>query len=220
MVKAPSKSGPSGIFVAEYMSPTNYGVGVISITIVLGWCLGDLYNLYANTLSLLLPYTDELTECETTEVASEFDYFKSLASKHSSIHNNNLEQQGYLTSLEKEFLRTPKPKLFEFRCHGVVGSGTFGMEFKVKLKNSTHLKNMVSVGIQTEINVLKAKKHPFLIGLFAFYPTYIIVRDITSGGDLRSLLKDMEDWIIHRDIKPESILLDRKGHVKLGNFAY
>ncbi|XP_065319006.1 atypical protein kinase C-like [Gordionus sp. m RMFG-2023] len=57
--------------------------------------------------------------------------------------------------------------------------------------------------IRTEINVLKtAKKHPFLIGLYAFYQT------------LRKY------WIIHRDIKPESILLDRKSHVKLGNFAY
>ncbi|CAK9300566.1 unnamed protein product [Gordionus sp. m RMFG-2023] len=158
-------------------------------------------------------------------------------------------------------LRT-KPKLSEFRCHGVAGSGEFGMEFKVKLRNSTQeyalkflnrryfnrYENIASVRcIRSEINVLKTNKnHPFLVLLYAFYQTprnYIIVRDFTSGGDLRSLLKRygrlLEDHaifysaqiviaikylhdngIIHRDIKPESILLDRKGHVKLGNFVY
>ncbi|XP_065315361.1 uncharacterized protein LOC135924237 [Gordionus sp. m RMFG-2023] len=50
----------------------------------------------------LRSYTDELNECKTTEVASKLDYLKSLATKHSSIQNNNLEQQHYLTSLEKE----------------------------------------------------------------------------------------------------------------------
>ncbi|XP_065318702.1 uncharacterized protein LOC135926698 [Gordionus sp. m RMFG-2023] len=50
----------------------------------------------------LRSYTDELNKCKTTEVASKLDYLKSLATKHSSIQNNNLEQQHYLTSLEKE----------------------------------------------------------------------------------------------------------------------
>ncbi|CAK9300506.1 unnamed protein product [Gordionus sp. m RMFG-2023] len=159
-----------------------------------------------------------------------------------------------INSREERVLRTPKPKLSEFRCHGVAGSGKFEMEFKVKLRNSTQeyalkflnrryfnrYENIASVRcIRSEINVLKTNKnHPFLVGLYAFYQTprnYIIVRDFTSGGDLRSLLKRygrlLEDHaifysaqiviaikylhdngIIHRDIKPESILLDRKGH--------
>ncbi|XP_065316492.1 uncharacterized protein LOC135925202 [Gordionus sp. m RMFG-2023] len=50
----------------------------------------------------LRSYTDELNECKKTEVASKLDYLKSSATKHSSIQNNNLEQQHYLTSLEKE----------------------------------------------------------------------------------------------------------------------
>ncbi|KAH7410536.1 kinase-like domain-containing protein [Cadophora sp. MPI-SDFR-AT-0126] len=174
----------------------------------------------------------------------EHDHSPSLTIKPAEALPHEKGSKGKYSLADFEVLRPLSTGSFA-RVH-LVRSKNNSRFYTLKVRKKEQFVNKKRAEyMRDEIRVLSRIRHPFLIrfwGTFQDSKNRYIINEFLEGGDMLSLLREAQRFpndvakfyaaevilaieylhaknIIYRAIKPQNILLDRHGHLKLCNFG-